>query len=493
MNAKQLFAALLSLLPLAAVSQEQLGLRLDNFAGVNGMLLNPAAHSSSPFSWDVNLLEGGQFVANNYAFLRDTRVLDLLKPPNDLDIIAAPDLNDENNPPNGVIVLDYDNDGRRRFANITTTIMGPSFFVRLNERNTIGLYTRARFMGEGHNVSNNLSYYIYYDRKFGNAFPVEPFRFSLLGWSELALNYMHTVPTDNGRLSLGVSAKYLQGYESIYLRNEEQFMLTKLPGDSLSGSPIDFNFGFTTSNLIDGGYSLQRNGGGFGLDLGLVYLVSEYDEGYRWKFGVALLDIGQIAFTRNTQKHRVRTTEQTTIGTIEYHDFNSLADFEDKIRLFSEQTLQDPGASLVAENFNIWLPAALSLQVDYAFSSNLYLGAALIQGLPVGEVRSQRGGLLAVVPRYEHRWLGASLPVSVYNWRNVRVGMALRLAVFTLGTDNLGSIVNRSNLSGTDFYFAVKVHPFGTGGEKDPRKTKIKSGKNRVKTRGGGGAKCYRF
>ena len=61
------------LLPFCTLqAQEQLGVRLSNYGGINSTLLNPAYHTTTPFRWDVNLLEGAGHITNDYAYLRRT-------------------------------------------------------------------------------------------------------------------------------------------------------------------------------------------------------------------------------------------------------------------------------------------------------------------------------------------------------------------------------------------------------------------------------------
>ncbi len=90
------------------------------------------------------------------------------------------------------------------------------------------------------------------------------------------------------------------------------------------------------------------------------------------------------------------------------------------------------------------------------------------------------------MPRFESRWIDVSLPFSVYEWEEFRVGLAARLAFLTIGTDDLGSILQRSDFNGSDLYFAIKLHPF-----------KLIGGNNRRPGRSGGrnkgGVRCYEF
>ncbi|GJM35551.1 MAG: hypothetical protein DHS20C18_45520 [Saprospiraceae bacterium] len=442
----------------------------------------------TPFGWDINLFGGSSFFENNYAYIKPARLSDLLKSPDDLSIYFGPDVTDENLIPKGQYAIDFYKNNNPRFANLSNDIMGPSFYLRLNPNHSLGIITRARIAGSGGGISNNLSYYVYDPQPFFEDFKVDAFRFGMMAWSEVGLNYAYRTETTRGTLAIGLTAKYLQGYEAAYWTNEDAFQLTKLPGDSLSGTALDFNYGYTNSNISSDNHSLQVNGRGMGLDLGLVYAQTDGEENYKWKIGVSVLDIGKISFNQNAQAHHVQTDQLNIVGTEIYQSLDAAEEFEEKIRVFSEQMLGDPGASLKDTRFDMWLPTALSIQFDLALAKKLYLGSALVSQIPIGKEGVRRKGLLSVSPRYESRWFSASMPISLYNWSSLRTGLAVRLAFLTIGTDNLGSLVSRKDLSGYDFYFAIKVNPFGFG------KTAGENGGKALRRSGKGKQMpCYKF
>lgn len=482
MKSAQLCLLLICLSFTISNAQEQLGIRLDNYSGINGVLLNPAHHLTTPFSWDVNLIEGAHFFENNYAFLRQVKLTDLLRNTSEIEILSAPDVDDESKVPDNTYVVDYYNDSRKRFANILTSITGPSFYARINENHALGLFTRARFMANGKGVSDNFSYYVWDERPFFDEFSVDAFALGAMSWSELGLNYMFSTETANGRLGLGVSIKFLQGYEAAYFQSKEDFLLTKLPNDSLSGSPVIVNFGFTNSNLGDE-FNLQQNGTGVGLDLGLMYAIGGEEDDYDWKIGFSLIDIGFIRFNQGEQ-HQIVTDAVSLIHTTAYSSFHKLEDLPETAQTFSEQLLNDPTASLQSSSFNMFLPAAFSFQVERSFNASFFINAAVIQGLAINKIAANRGSIFALSPRFESRWFGASVPISIYNWQDLNLGLSLRLGFITLGTDNLGSIISAGEFTGTDAYFAIKVNPLGIG----------KSGGGKFKSRKGRDkVQCYNF
>ena len=59
-------------------AQEQLGLRLDNYAGVNALTLNPAANATNPLTWDVNLAGFGAWLNTNLGYIQKASVSKVL-------------------------------------------------------------------------------------------------------------------------------------------------------------------------------------------------------------------------------------------------------------------------------------------------------------------------------------------------------------------------------------------------------------------------------
>lgn len=474
----------------ALTAQEQLGLRLSNYAGINSTVLNPAYHGTTPLGWDANLVEGALYLNNNYAYLRSTSISRLIRERAKLEYNLVSDFTEADPPGPNNIVVDFYRFNRSRNLYAMGSVMGPSFFVRLGPRHAIGLLTRARFVASARSVSNGLSYYQYNPKPFFQDINVPPFRMAAAGWGELGFNYAYTQPTYNGQLTAGITIKALQASEGAYWRNEERFFLQKLPNDSLASNSVNFSYAYAGYSLETDTYTPQRNGGGFSVDLGVAYTIEGNSEAiYDWKFGASLVDIGWLNFTENARAHQVTVDNPVAISTAAYLDIQGLNEGEEYIEYFSYQILNDSSASTRGSEFQMALPAAFSLQASRSLGRLAYVDAVLVQGFPMGDAALQRGSMLSVVPRFEHRWLEAALPITLYDWRTTRIGLSLRLAFLTIGTEHLGSFISNNDLYGTDFYVGLKVSPFslGKGDGWGGRRNRIGDRKKRGKV------KCYEF
>lgn len=465
--------------------QEQLGLRLENYAGVSSLALNPAGNLSNPLRWDVNLAGAGIFLENNYAFIRQTNTLELLRRRDDAEFVLAEDVEGQVGP--NTFIVDFFNDNRQRRANFTGFVAGPSIVVKIGDRHSIGIFTNIRSATGAQKIDNAYSYYKYDNRPFFDEFEVGPLAGAAMSWTELGLNYAVKIPAGTGSAGFGASLKFLQGYEAGYIENFGTYRHTKLPGNTITIERPDGRFGYVSGNLEGETFRLQRYGRGVAVDLGFVQTFDEYDEGYRLKIGASLLDIGYLNFNKNAHAHRVNSDATATLSLNDYENFDEPDELDDLIRLFSQDALGDSLASETANSFRMVTPTALSLQADYALHPRFYLNGMLVQRLSFFGIGPPRGNLLAVTPRFEHRWFSASLPVSVFDWRDLHVGLAARLGFLVVGTDHLLSWVGRENYTGTDFYIALKINPFNLGLD-------LGGGGNGKRRYGGKGkVKCYNF
>ncbi len=451
---------LILLLPLFSFSQEQLGLRLENYAGANSISLNPSGNLTNPLSWDFNLVGAGLFFENNYAYIRNTNTIDLLRNANNAEFISAKRVDDSLRP--STYIIDYDNDSKKRFASINSFVAGPSLVVKIQENHSIGLFTNMRAALSTLNVPNVFSYYKYDNWPLYDPFSTHPFDGTFIAWSEIGLNYAVKIPNNSGFVGFGINVKRLTGYEAAYLENLQPWTHTKLIDDNITVEDSRGHYGLTTSNLKENGYGINSSGKGFGFDLGFVQVIQEYEEGYKWRLGASILDVGYMHFNKNAQTHAVTNPRAFQLDPDDFN-FTYPEDGEEFLQFFSHEALDDSLASLTGNSFKLALPTAMTLQADYSFTKNVFLNGLFVHRLPTGKLNPHRSSLFALTPRYEHRWFSASLPVSLLNWQRVQVGLAARLGFLVIGSDKIGSLFLKSDYYGTDVYVAIKINPFNLG------------------------------
>ncbi len=462
-------------------AQEQLGLRLENYAGINSVLLNPAWQTTNPLAWDLNLVSAGQFVDNSYAYIQNTNLSEVL---NNTDNIYTP-LDNLDNIPSDALLLDFYTNNRKKYITVSSFITGPSLSVRILEDNYLSIFTNVRTQVSTQDIPSELDYYTAIEQTVNQFFSIPKAQLAVMSWSEVGLSYARKIETYDGYLSIGGSLKFLNGYEAAYAQNATDFQIAQNIADTVTISTPDIRFGYTNSNfdVAEGGnFNLNKNGSGVGLDLGVSYTIEDGEELYKLKLGASILDIGSIRFDRFARDYRVQFPDQLSLTSRDYDGFPTI---EEALEVLSQDIYGDPETISTGEEFTIGLPTALSLQADYMIIPMLYVNGLLVQRMPLAKVSVKRGNLLAVTPRFEHRWFAASLPLVLYNYNRFDVGASIRLAFLTVGTDNLGSLMGKSDFTGTDFYVGLKINPFSLG---------LDWGGGGGGSRGGRGkVKCYNF
>ncbi len=464
-------------------AQEQLGLRLDNYSGANAITLNPAANATCAFAWDINLIGLGMSVNNNLAYIEKASLGKALRNTNSIGPDPALNISF-----NGKPTLEYNfKDKSPRYGSAVARVMGPSFVLNLSSGHSFGLFTSVRTLISTHSIPIVVNPYETQRIRRNQTFDVAPFNLRGLSWSEFGLNYAYRLGDDtDGGLAIGVNAKWMQGFQGFFINNFSGTKMTRLSRDTVRFDALNGELGFT-NNYDDA--STHSNGNGFGFDLGVLLTTPAGDDRpYEWRLGASLIDLGKINITKNAKVHQFQPKEAFELNEKDFENLDTNDPLADAIRRFDQKAFNNAQSSLKGNSMTFGLPMALHLQADYAFSKNVFVNGVVIQRMPIGQNILERDNLIAVTPRYESRWLGASLPISLLNYQQMRVGLVARLAFLTIGTEHLMSLISNSDLYGTDFYVALKINPFQIG--------QLSTG--RGKGKGGNWGKnkrvsCYKF
>ncbi len=317
------------------------------------------------------------------------------------------------------------------------------------------------YLGLNYKPQQNINYQT--DKRFG---------MTHMTWFEVGLSYAYNVYGRGfNRLDAGLSVRKLFGLTALYtiidnmdymVLDDSTMQVNNLKTDYGFSLPIDY-----TSSSVGSVTDPLVAGGGWGFDLGVTYtrlkrshqlqyinrFCEQQYEDYLYRVGIALIDIGGIKFKHRTQTYAIDNRPALWENLTQF-DFATVNQLMDTI---SYRFYGDPTATYVDEKFTLWLPSALSMQFDYHYYNNWYINGALIFPFQLSKVSLARPALLALTPRYESRWFDASLPISLYNWYQLRMGLAFRFYFLTIGTEKLGSFLGFSNFNGMDLYFSIKI------------------------------------
>ena len=446
-------------------SQEQLGIRMDNYTGMDQAWINPAFVASSPLNFDMHLVGLGLFVEQNYAFIHNTSILDMK---NKREFVSAFDLEGKATPKNTLVGDVYDTPNKK-FVKFSGTLTGPSIMFKVSEQHSLGVFTNMRSAFSATKIPAILGYYAYDKQAYQDGFTVSPFEAAGAIWNETGIHYGFEIEKSNGTIAFGANLKYNSFLESGFFGLQNEMKYTKISTDSVSIDYPAFEFAITTGNINQvsfdpnnkeaqiGQPSVDFYGHGFSADLGASMQIEDSEvDGYRWRAGVSVLDFGMVNIRQKAEFHTSYPIPNEL--TIDFEDLKTAKTVEELEQKISQLALGDPNASLKANSFKMGLPSAVSVQGDYQFIQNLFVGGTIIQPFGLARYNLKRTAVMAIAPRFENRFFSLTAPVVLRDWKSVRMGLAGRLGFVSFGTDNLGSFIKKKDFTGTDFYFAIRLN-----------------------------------
>ncbi|MCF8424777.1 MAG: DUF5723 family protein [Bacteroidia bacterium] len=431
------------------LSQDKLGYIGSTYAGVSSIYSNPTNLLNSKIFVDINIVGAGLFIENNLVYFPKKKFSPVFKQFTDP-------------------VQNLKEVTKRGFLNLK--IEGPSVGVSFDNF-SFGFFVNGRVMGAA-KVSKDLATlaiknssqnnFIGKSVKNQNAF------FSAGAWVEFGLNaaYMYRRNHYSFR-NVGVNLKYLVGIIHTDIRlNDLDYDITN--DNTLDNVRVKAAYKFNEPNW--------NAGKGFAVDLGWSYSrmldpVSNYYPNnkkangckhidYKFKFGVSITDLGFINYKKNASVKKVEY-EDGGIN-LDSSKINSVESFDTEI--------SNAGNGLKVKSKNRFIaimPVGLSAQYDYNFENKFYLNSIIIIGPYIfGNVK--RPDMLATTIRYDRKYFGAAIPLSLYDWRYPQLGFSLRFGTnFIIGTDRAGFIFGKvRDTYGADIYFNLKIALFKHCGAK---------------------------
>lgn len=452
-------------------SQEMLGTTIGNYAGINSVQLNPSAMHGSRQWLDIQLVGVDLSLQNNYMYLskQEFVIWDIFK-----SGFILPSHDEEY----GSEVRNfyrYNNSNRKQFF-INLRVNGPGAMVIWKDH-AFGIHSAVRSVSSIRKLPYDLANFLYLGLNYKpqqniNYQTNKRFGLAHMTWFEVGLSYAYKVYARGfNRLDAGLSIRKLFGLTALYsiIDNIDYIVLDD---STLQVNNLEASYGFSLP--IDyGSHSVSSvtdplvAGGGWGFDLGVTYtrlkrshqlqyidrLCEQKYEDYQYRIGVALIDIGGVKFKHRAKAFAIdnRSSYWENLTQYNFITVNQLMD------TISYEFYGDSSATYIDDKFTLWLPSALSIQFDYHYTDYWYVNAALIFPFQLSKVSLARPALLALTPRFESRWFDASLPISLYNWYQLRVGLAFRFYFLTIGTEKLGPFLGFSNFNGMDFYLTIKI------------------------------------
>lgn len=457
-------------------SQDFLGISTSNYAGVTGVMLQPASIVDSRHKFDINLFSAGTNFSNNYLQVNRKALLKFNSNNfNDYQTFKSKYLSEAG--------LDT---SLKAWFDVNSRIQMPlSFMATVGKKSAIALNIQSRSMVQGRNISHDLAsmaFNEFYHPPLNNQ-PINASGFSLnaLSWIDIGLTYGRVLySSDKHFLKGAFTAKYLGGVASLNMAsNDLTFSVNNDSSVNFSTSRFNYNRNEKADfDIFD--RNLKPDANAFGFNAGLVYefrgnigalnKISRDDQKsyeterrdvnkYLFRLGVSLLDAGVFNFNKASTVNNV--SGASTNWNLHNANYGSIEEFDTALANRTTPFANDP------RSYKIHLPTALSVQFDFRFVKGLYLNAMAYRPLKLnnndGGLRFDNYGYYAITPRWEGRHFGIYIPYTVTNHKNITnfnqnlLGATFRMGPLFIGSSNLGTMAFKKNLKAADFHAGIKV------------------------------------
>ena len=410
---KKILLSLLGLIAYEGMAQQSfVGLRTSTYGGALSTISNPA-HALWARPWDVNLLALDVNLGNNEMGFSFDLENSFKKFTDNLANSKAID------------------------AGLKVDVLGPSFIVRVNKRNAVGLVSRLRLMANTTGIDANVLQAIMDAKNMNLSSNLGSYK-ELRGISdmnvlanafrEIGAVWSYTLMNDGYNIiRLGAGVKLVQGTGSFYMgfKGANAKAEVRSGGLDVLGSPDIFA---TSASTV-------------AADLGIIY---EYSEDgcpncdghipYRFKVGVALLDLGKLNYTTNNKSYRYNLVNK---------DIN-LNDIQKSLDVIPRPE------ELGGTSFKSSLPTTLNVNVDYRFVDGFYVNlSSQLNMVSKNEYNARYSNDFVLTPRYETHWgdgvFGAFLPISYNEVSGFNTGVALHVGPLIFGSRSVfGNLIGSS-------------------------------------------------
>lgn len=434
---KKIIISFFALISFSAIAQQTFaGFRNGYYSGTHSILSNPANIAGSPRKWDVNLVSLDANIVTD-RILIDFNLEESIHKFSDLANFRD---------------LDFS-------GNLHLDALGPSAMVRINEKHSVGLTTRARLFANIDNFNAKLIEAIFFDTNNIKSLPytlkVENQGIMINAFSEIGATWAGTVfQSDKHTIKVGATAKFLQGIANTHFYiNDLQATIDadvnkkEVYLDNASGSLSFVNSGVDIIESFQADDITKSHATGLGLDLGVVYeyRLDPSDEKYTLKAALAVTDIGALKYT--PLQNRAYHYSIVNASRIIISD-----DIQKNLNNTANVTSTD-----VTGKYNSSLPTALQSSIDYRIWNNFYAEISGIVGLSKNKNKPENSYYInefVVTPRFENKYFGGYLPVSYNQLSQFNAGVAVRLGPLVVGSSSLLSHLGNSKQM--DFFFGIR-------------------------------------
>ena len=450
----------------------------DNYSGSSFIGLNPSSMSTAFVYDDFSLASVSLGFDNSFAYLPSNKLLPSL---------AAVFSNQPWPTYTGVqpgksYYFKYDESTQPCSLYQSFDVALPSLMKTFGGIHTIGFSLRGRFCTSVDRMPWEIPVLITesleYEDMHHIRYTSEGMRVAAMGWTEADIAYS-TLLFDDGvmRMSVGGTGKLLMGMTGLsvntdaldyVVENKDSLYFYALDGDIQMALPFSNQYNFHGNSQLEVEKPTVK-GWGVGFDAGFT-LVNKKETSirrkprsacedspvyYYWRLGFSVLDIGGIWFGNNTA---MLGLVGESVG-VDLREFKGVTSVAEALNLLDNTVDGQASGVDTLSGFFMGLPTSMSLQYDVNLTPDVYCNVSWIHPISLWlyENAVEREPVLSLTPRYETRYFGVSMPVTLYDYNYLTTGVFVRLGPLCFGTNDLLSLTGLSNTRSADFTVTLRL------------------------------------
>jgi outer membrane protein OmpA-like peptidoglycan-associated protein len=446
-------------------------LKASQFGGITNVSYNPAI-ADNPFLVDINLISAGLGLENNYIGLSSKA-------------ITHPSLFSDANFQSDQLTERLNGNPKRMFLGMQ--VQGPlSFMVSFGKHhknnNAIGISWHMNSIVNVDGVSQQFARSAYYGLG-SKADSITGFNYEdlsnqnlsvkALAWADFGATYSRVL-LDKGAnmVKAGVTGKALIGIAGAYISSKNiNYRVRNY--DTLDINNSDISYGHsdlvsdntpTLQSILNGKSPLS-----FGADLGAVYEWRpdkdkyQYDmdckkwfkndvNKYKLAVGLSVIDIGRVKFARpgdvNSYYANIQGWDLSTSG------INSISSFDSVIASKSANFKATQSGA-----FKMWLPTRINIFLDYEIYKGLgaNLSGTISPVLAKAYNQVHYPNSVSITPRYDMKWVGVYIPLTVNEYGNFGAGFGLRAGPVFVTSSNIITALAYQHTYAANIQAGVKI------------------------------------
>ncbi len=420
-------------------AQESLPFASSNYAGITGVHLQPASIVDSRYKFDLALFST-DFSFHNSFYGIDPYVLTHPNLMKDLDFKGP--------------YITRNTDGADKTGIISMRQDIFSFMITLSKKDAIAFTPSIRSIVNIDNMTESLALLVDgLDKEtdlYGIRLKNENLNIQANAWVEYGFTYARVLmDREKHFLKAGTTIKINQGLGSTYFFMKDLNYEVNDSTISLYNSYVNYG----TSDNLNEDFSYHFNANpALSFDLGFVYeyrpdwIKYKYDmdgkmnmwrrdqDKYFLRIGFTASDLGSVRYSRNPDSRDF----SANIKNLDPNDLN-IENFDDFNKFIADSfNLSNP-----SDKYNVSLPASLSMQADVRVANGLYINFTPYVALNRGNDKVNKVHYISsysIVPRFDKKWYGISVPVQYNAFKQWNVGLGLRLGPLWIGANDIFSI-----------------------------------------------------